>query len=697
MVKTDSDDNVVFQTSLNYLFNDAVMQGIMITDSALNIQRWNRWLEVHSGLTAESVNGKNLYQLYPELIDRKLDRYFTNALAGQISLLSQKLHHYLLPLNSESEGQQKYMQQHVRITPLVHDNNIVGTITIINDVTERVEREAELQRHVKILSALGDISEVALASPSLEDLLKELPLRISRALEVDKIVIFLRESNELVLRSSLGLDDRVQTGVRVPMGGTFVGEIAANKQPMIIEDMKTTEHNFAVDWNGVQSLMGTPLFVKGVVTGAIIVAASRVRRFNKEDIRLLQLVADRLAMAIDHTRLYEAERTARAQAETSSRLKDEFLATVSHELRTPLSSILGWTNLLSSGRLDAANSAIAIETIGRNARAQNDLINDLLDVSRIIAGKLRLNFEQVDIDLILAGAVNSVRPAAELKNIELVMDIQPVTQVVMGDESRLHQVFWNLLTNAVKFTPTNGRIDVKVQVANKEVQVSVSDTGKGINPDFLPYVFDRFRQADGSTTRIHGGLGLGLSIVRHLVELHSGRASVASKGEGKGSTFQVNLPIQAEHVDKFRSTSALRNSGSSAVDLSEDRGSLLSGTRILVVDDEPDARDLLKVVLDQFGAQVFVADSAANAIDLLNKTEVDVLISDIGMPKEDGYELIRKIRAMTNGNQGIPAVALTAYAGIQERLRVVEAGFQIHLPKPTDSAELVTIVSSLKK
>jgi PAS domain S-box-containing protein len=376
---------------------------------------------------------------------------------------------------------------------------------------------------------------------------------------------------------------------------------------------------------------------------------------------------------------------------TANRLKDEFLATLSHELRTPLTAILGWSRMLLTGALDEATTKEALETIERNARAQSQLIEDLMDISRIITGKLRLDARPVDLASVIEATIASVRPAAEAKALRLQVVLDPLAGPVLGDPARLQQVLWNLLSNAIKFTPKGGSIQVRLERVDSHVEIAVSDTGQGIKPDFLPFVFDRFRQADATTARAHGGLGLGLAIVRHLVELHGGTVRVDSPGEGQGATFTVQLPIMIMHREASDKETRYAPSGPSSVVTPA-----LDGLRVLVVEDEADARQLLAVALERHGAEVIAVSSAQEALAAIESATPDVIISDIGMPREDGYALIRKVRALPRERGGnIPAAALTAYAGSEDRKRALLAGFQAHIPKPVDPSELIAVVASL--
>ncbi len=408
-----------------------------------------------------------------------------------------------------------------------------------------------------------------------------------------------------------------------------------------------------------------------------------------------------VCFVLDLTESKKSETLLRQQTEDLSRLnqvKDDFLATVSHELRTPLNAMLGWATILRSKKLDEVTIDRALETIERNARAQNQLINDLLDVSRIITGKLRLDVRPITLISLIESAIDSIRPAAEAKKIRIESILDPAAGPVSGDSDRLQQVFWNLLANAVKFTPKGGRVQIRLERVNSHVELTVSDTGQGISPEFLPYVFDRLQQANSKTTRLHGGLGLGLAIVRHLVELHGGNVSADSAGEGLGATFTVNLPITI-----FRPTSPTERVHPTISDATPVIAAIrLDSLKVLIVDDELDAREMLAALLSENGAQVRTAGSARDALNIImqcNSDQLpDVLISDIGMPEVDGYMFIRQVRALTLEQGGrISAIALTAYARTEDRIRALSSGFQSHVPKPVEPAEFLTVVPSFIK
>jgi PAS domain S-box-containing protein len=388
------------------------------------------------------------------------------------------------------------------------------------------------------------------------------------------------------------------------------------------------------------------------------------------------------------------ERTARAEAERASLLKDEFLATLSHELRTPLNAILGWSSILRSRGYNDQELTQGLSVIERNTRAQAQLIEDMLDMSRIISGKTRLDIQQVDLENVVKAAVASVRHSADAKEIHLDTVIDPQAGLVRGDPGRLQQCLWNLLSNAIKFTPKGGKVQVVLRQMHSSIEVSVIDTGEGISPEFLPHVFERFRQADASTTRRHGGLGLGLSIVKHLVELHGGKVRAQSSGEGQGSSFTVGLPVLA--VQPYAISGGRDYPGSPASTVGSGEPVSLEGITVLAVDDDLDARNLLKHVLESCGARVVLAASAREAIKLVLSERPDMIISDIGMPGEDGYEFIRKVRALSADKGGrTPAAALTAFARAEDRTRALRAGYQMHAAKPIEPAELTAVVASL--
>jgi PAS domain S-box-containing protein len=414
----------------------------------------------------------------------------------------------------------------------------------------------------------------------------------------------------------------------------------------------------------------------GVVTGWIATATDIEEHKRGEEARM---------------RLLMQEKEARAEAEAANRMKDEFLATVSHELRTPLTAILGWTRIIRGGKLDPARFMRGLDVIERNGRAQAAIIDDILDVSRIITGKLRLELDAIDLVAVVQAAMDTVRPAADAKEIRVGWRSDLPERRFTGDPDRLQQIVWNLLSNAIKFTPKGGSVEITTSQIDSHIEIRVKDTGQGILPDFLPHVFDRFRQADGTSTRRHGGLGLGLAIVRHLVELHGGTVLVESEGEGKGSLFTVRLPVRAVQVQPRDEASSVP-----PPPLTTSVEQPLSGLSVLAVDDEADARELIATVLEQAGAHAITVGTAEEALAVLTREHPDVLLSDIGIPGFDGYSLMRRVRDLPpEEGGGIPAAALTAYSRVEDARRAFEAGFQRHVAKPVEPEVLVAQVAAL--
>lgn len=497
--------------------------------------------------------------------------------------------------------------------------------------------------------------------------------------------------------------------------------LVKKKQPLRLNETDDLLRTNGKTSELVHSFLGAPLVSAAGVSGWVyLLNKINADDFTEADERLAATLATQVAIAYENAVLYSEaqqhaselqqeiaerrqaeeeraqllvrEQAARAEAEQANRTKDEFLATLSHELRTPLSAILGWSHLVRTGKLDEPQMSRAIETIERNARSQSQLIDDLLDVSRIITGKLQIESQLVDLCSVIEAAVESVRPAFETKGILLETSVDTEACLVAGEANRLQQIFWNLLSNAIKFTPEKGRVHVAVKRVGARARVSVTDSGIGITPEFLPYIFDRFRQADGSTTRVHGGLGLGLSIVKHLVQLHNGAVEVASDGLNRGATFTVSLPLASEAAAKTVSTAAAKEQDNNGLPASF--SSLLKGLRILVVDDEADSRDLVSAILTRCGGEVKCCETAGEAIKTFREWKPDLLLSDIGMPNEDGYDLIKKVRKLRSKlAKEIPAIALTAYATDEDRARTLAAGFHKHIAKPIEPKVLVRSIA----
>ncbi len=437
-----------------------------------------------------------------------------------------------------------------------------------------------------------------------------------------------------------------------------------------------------------------PLAVQGSAFGALTLGyTDSPRRYREQDVVLASEVARRAAVAIDNARLYELSQSARSRVEAATRAKDEFVAIVSHELRTPLNAIVGWLRLMRSGTLSAAKREHALDVIQRNAHAQSQLVADLLDISRIFTGKIRINPSQVDLGNVVDMAIEGVRPAADAKRVQIAMDIERDHALMRGDGDRLQQVAWNLLSNAVKFTPKNGTVQVRLRRVESDLELTVQDNGVGIAAEFLPYVFDSFRQSDGTSARPHGGLGIGLSIAKHIVELHGGSVDAESPGLGQGALFRVLLPI-SPLVSATMGIPRVPATQHQDVRLTPPLG--LEGIRVLVVDDEPDARELVAYVFEEVGMEVRSAASAADALKELQSFTPQVIVSDIGMPHEDGYQLIRSVRTLSaDDKKDTPAIALTAFARNEDRTRALVEGFNLHMAKPVEPNALVDAVAQL--
>jgi PAS domain S-box-containing protein len=587
--------------------------------------------------------------------------------------------------------------------PVRVEGETVGLAAMMTDITERKRAEqalAFLARASARLSASLDSraaaeSMAALAVPAFADfccvLLRDSGASLKPAAdactEPDKAEIL------RALAQGHPLTGSTHGGVNVAQTGLpdVVTDVPAAIQAASARDAAYLE---ALDIAGVRSWMIVPLAVQKRTFGCLALGMlGSGRRFDETDRALAEEIGYRTAVAVDNARLFEMTQRERARVEEANRIKDEFLATVSHELRTPLNAILGWTVMLRSGPMSDEKRGRALETIERNARAQTQLIEDLLDISRIISGKLRLNVSPVQPGTLVESALETVRPAADAKGVRIEPFIDGHIGLILGDPERLQQVVWNLLSNAVKFTPKGGRVSARVVKEGTDVELSVTDTGRGIPQEFLPYVFERFRQADSSIARMHGGLGLGLAITRHLVELHGGSIEAFSPGEGLGATFTVRLPLAPVSSGGRDRAAEIpdRSRGGELVCPEE-----LKDLRVYVVEDEEDARELIVSVLESCGAKVSAFAQASEVLEAIRQSQPDVLVSDVGLPGESGYELIRKVRALPlEGGGGTPAVALTAYARMEDRTRALMMGFDMHVPKPIDPSELLVVVAHL--
>lgn len=552
---------------------------------------------------------------------------------------------------------------------------------IARDITRRKEDETRL-------AALQKITDSALAHLSMDGLLSESLTRIREVLDVDTVAILLlrKEGDELVAWAARGLEEEVELGVRIPVGMGFAGKVVAEARPIIIEDVSRADvFNPLLREKGIKSLLGVPLLVEGRPTGVLHVGKLKLAHFSEEDVRLLQLAADRIALAIENARLYEVEKIARAEAEDANRAKDEFLTILSHELRTPLTPIIGWIHMMENGILPEGDYSRALSVINRNAYSLKRLIDDLLDMSAIVSGKMRLEQTPISVADVLAEAVETMRSYAREAGVQIkLQNKQESTAVtIKGDRSRLNQSFCNILHNAIKFSPAGGRVLIKYEAIGGEVIVKVVDEGEGIATEFLPHVFERFRQADGSRTRAYGGLGLGLALVKSFISAHGGTIEASSEGQGKGSTFVIKLP-----------RSGITEVGSDTREPATDSENMEKRTRLLIVEDEPDTLEMLSAHFRMRGYEILPCTSALEALEIANRGRFDLLISDIAMPTMDGLQLIKKLREL-KGMENTPAIALSGYASTKDAETALKAGFNMHVPKPIDPAELFAAVQKL--
>lgn len=636
------------------LITDAVPVFISYVDTEQRYRYTNKKYEEWYGITASEAYGKQIQEVVDEAVYESIRPYIERVLSGEQVTYENKLPH--------KDGTIHYVN--ITYVPQFNqEGTVAGFVALISDITERKQAEAaliaseerfrQLTEKVRVIpwevdATTGNFTYVG---PQTVEILGY-PLTDWYADNFWQEHIHPEDREWAVnycIESSLTLDN-YEFEYRM---------LAADNRVVWLYDIVNVVRNG-----------DTPQLLHGFMID----------------------ITDRKLSEQEREHLLKAEQAARASAEAANRMKDEFLGTLSHELRTPLNAIQGWTQLLRSRKFDETTTAKALETIDRNTKSLAQLIEDVLDVSRIIKGTLHLNTHPVELIPVVEAAIDTMRPAADAKEICIECRFDPATGVVMGDANRLQQIVWNLLSNAVKFTSKGGIVTVQLERINTGVQIRVSDTGGGIAPEFLPYVFERFRQADSSTTRSHGGLGLGLAIVRHLVELHGGTVHAESPGIGQGATFIVNLPMKALAVDVSQPEQL------SPLNSNEDfhRLPTLNGLRVLVVEDEPDTRQLLITVLGEYGAQVMAVTSAFEAINALPQFHPDILVSDIGMPQEDGYALIRQLRALSQEQGGrIPAVALTAYARAEDRTKALLAGFQLHVPKPVNPTELAAVIANL--
>ncbi|HEV8188354.1 MAG TPA: PAS domain S-box protein [Pyrinomonadaceae bacterium] len=629
---------------------DASVDGIFAFDRDCRLIAWNRAMQQICGFSRDEVLGKCVVDVFPFLRDGEKDDYFSAALAGQ-------------ELITESHPYAETGVFESRYTPLLDEqNNVTGVIAVIGDISVRKQAEEATRR-----------LEFHVESSPLAVVEWDTDFRVSRwSASAERLFGWKAEDV---------LGKHVNEWRFVFTDDVDAVALVTNRQREGVEVQGITRNrNYTREGSILYCEWYNSVLrdERGKLVSVLSLVLDVTARQSAEEERAASLVR---------------ERDARQHAEEADRLKDEFLATLSHELRTPLTSILGWASMIRNGEVEGSNAARAIETIERNARSQARLIDDLLDVSRIITGNLRLDLHPLNLAPIVDTALDALRPTADAKGMKLQTRFVPGQCLVKGDPNRLRQVIWNLLSNAIKFTPRHGSVSIDLTCVESTARLTVSDTGDGISPEFLPYVFDRFRQAEGSISRKQGGLGLGLAVARHLVELHGGTIRAESDGIGKGAVFTVDLPLAQERRDPARAEERRREVERRRSRMGAVR---LDGVHVLLVEDDDDSRKLLGTMLKRYGARVTSTKSAAEALAVFEGELPDVLISDIGMPDQDGYELMRKLRALPPERGGkTPAIALTGYASRKDRERALNTGYQQHMAKPIEQADMIKAIAAL--
>lgn len=674
------------------LVTNAVPVLISFIDSQKCYRFNNRTYEEWFGHPAAAVYGKPMWEVLGKAAYQTIRSYVEQVLAGQQVTFESEVPY--------QDGGTRYVQA-TYIPRFDSQGKVEGFVALVSDISQRKQAEAQIRQQTLRSQILAEVSQAfSEALLDYQAVLDTITRRCANVLGdgcvirllsedgqwLNPVAVYHRNSDartfmqEYLVKTNQkadeGLHARVlQTNQPLVLPAVSMAELQRRVSPSILPYLERFQ---------ISSIVIAPLRARGRVIGTIGMLRDQPGRpYTADDQVFLQNLADRAALGIDNARLYR-------EAQQANRIKDEFLAVLSHELRSPLNPILGWAKLLQARKLDEATTVAALATIERNAKLQAELIEDLLDVSRILQGKLSLNMVSVDLVSTIQAAIETVRLAAEAKSIQIRTEFDPSVEKILGDAARLQQVVWNLCSNAVKFTPVGGQVEIRLKYSASQAQIIVSDTGKGIAPDFLPHVFDYFRQADSATTRKFGGLGLGLAIVRHLVELHGGTIQAESRGEGKGATFTVQLPLLKSNENRAIET------GKKPPSLAASPLHPLTGLQILIVDDDADTREYLAFLLEQAGAAVTSVASAREAFACLTQSKPDLLLSDIGMPDMDGYMLLRQVRTLPIEQGGnIPAIALTAYAGEINQQQAIAAGFQRHVAKPVEPDELIRTITSL--
>jgi PAS domain S-box-containing protein len=666
------------------------------------VRSWNRAAERMFGYTAEEMIGQSIRAIIPADRQSEEDRVLASIGRGKkvdhFDTIRQRKDGSLVPIS-------------LTVSPIFdEDGKVIGASKIARDISERRQAEAERERllvlaqqSARVTQTLNQVGTVVSSSLDRATILQAVTDAATAATRAEFGAFFYNRVDPktgagYLLYTLSGAPREAFEQFPHPRATALFGPTFRGEGIVRLDDVtQDPRYGLNAPFDGlppghlpVRSYLAVPVKARsGEVIGGMFFGHPQPGIFRPEDERLVTGIANWASVALENARLY-------AEIQESSRLKDEFLATLSHELRTPLNALLGYARMIRSGVIAADGTSRAVETIERNALSLSQIVEDILDVSRIITGKIRLNVQPVDLPAVVRAAVEAMLPAADAKGIKIEVVLDPRASPISGDPERLQQVAWNLMTNAVKFTPSGGKVQVQLARVNSHVEIVVSDTGIGIRPDFLPHIFERFRQADAGTNRERGGLGLGLGIARQLVELHGGSIEASSAGEGQGSTFRIKLPLMIVHPQLLSGERV--HPLTSQQDRATDPIPNLRGIRVLAVDDDRDALDMVREILEATGAYVAVADSANAALEILEVIKPDVLVLDLGMPRMDGFELLAKIRRSQDATvRDIPAAALTAYARSEDRTKTLRSGFQIHLAKPIDPAELMAATAALAR
>ena len=667
---------------------------IITKDLNSTITSWNSAAETMFGYTADEAIGRSIRMLIPDELQSEEDVVLAKIRAGE------KIDHYET-VRQRKDGTRLSIS--LTVSPIRNDQGeIVGASKVARDITERTRLLAAAREHAATTEKLGEVGTTVASTLDRESIVQKVTDIATELTHAEFGAFFYNvtdpESGDAFMLYTLAGAPREAFAKFPQPRATAIFEPTFHGEGPVRLDDVTADPRYGKSgpYFGmppghlpVRSYLAVPVKgVKGDPLGGLFFGHSQIGMFTEQHERLALGVAAWASVALENSRLYD-------DAQAANRMKDEFLAVLSHELRTPLNAIVGYSRLLRGGILSGEKAARGLETLERNATWLTQIVEDVLDVSRIVSGKVRLDVQTVELPIIVDNAVSSIQPAADAKGVRVQTIVDPHVGPVSGDPGRLQQVVWNLVSNAVKFTEKKGRVHVRLERVNSHVEIVVSDTGIGIRPDFLPYVFERFRQAEAGTTRKTGGLGLGLAIVRHIVEMHGGTVEASSAGEGKGATFRVRLPLMIVHPDAIE--------GRREHPRTERRDKLtglgdLTGVRVFAVDDEEDALSLLRIVLETAGAEVTTLSSPATAVERIAEVNPHVLILDLGMPDMDGFELIKRIRKSPNAAiRTIPAAALTAFARSEDRTKALRCGFEMHLAKPVDPGELVASVATLAR